>query len=721
MHKGYPYSLLSLILCLLSIHISNVYASMPMDNATMAVSMEPDRLSDDAIVAASEGDEFGEDGFVRRQWHKDPLILGEGTFRRVHVKQAAVKRIMDHNGNREKTPQEVMEGKQRVIRDMLAEVKDRILSEEGTVFTEKDFNVQVIVPYHARKSAWFDGKDSKTKRIYVDWSSFKNRDFLYIVIKHELTDIKIKENFPDTDSALRELFTHLNVNIQEFRKLCTYTPDRAKQLLDDYADIAHHEKGLYPRYVRILNGDFNTPMEDVVIMLASNVENAYFKSMQVKMKRVLSPNNPDSVDVRIREYIRNGRHEKFLRDTEYVFLTTYMQRMQKLFSEIPHLNQKELLHSFAEEFGENVPKGLRIFEPYKDRIQCRHIATTKRRKPNTDEYVYLKTYFLRIPIVQQCGQLSYVYMCIGENDDIESVLGDRGHFMGLTLKQWMDQTKNVFFDPHEGIEKDRRVLRDQLKHMSVNQMIDAITGKKHIEETLHAYFRREGMNEKARTAIISQISNKVFSSQRPGKTRNAVAKTCERYGMSKPEIDAIVGEMFKAKYYREACRRDVRALLNVMMQEESKKKNTSVHDLSFGQTWLSIENKIFTGSRQGVAMINRNQRLRSLYNTIKKDYIEYYVDYIRYPKLLHGSVNPRLSAVKDLAIWPVSDTNAVSSAIVGWMLPGSKHDAPLRYNALEKVSLGSILKSLQTQTVKIDSMPSDDSRNVARIPVLRAA
>ncbi len=399
-----------------------------------------------ATMAASSRPEsdMGEDGFVFGNWLEKPIELAQGKYAKVEA--------LD-----QKTAESIFEGsldeKIVEINEKLEAIKRRLLAEG--FFSEEDFKaVEVIIQSGAWKSAFFKSLRQDQNSIYINLLSFKNLDFLYIVIKHELTDLKLKRLFPDIDPALREAFTLINVNIAGFMNLRNQHPIRARRLLDDYRDVAHSNIGLFIRYQRILNNkSLNDPFalfEDICRMVAE--EKVYFPNMRQRMQALVYKDgkvNPIALSItrlRVRDYLKALLESKYLiGDEELEELSDYQ--------------------------GQKIPAALTYFKPYAKNVRFRIDQTTN-------------TVFIKVRFVDKDGKTKYAHFYFGLKDKVDATLGKGGHLFGLTFEQWKSGNPHIFDYQHTGVRKMRGQQWTNLIRLPLTKMIKKITPDAARQQTL---------------------------------------------------------------------------------------------------------------------------------------------------------------------------------------------------------------------------------------------
>ncbi|MBL7130250.1 MAG: M48 family metalloprotease, partial [Candidatus Omnitrophica bacterium] len=461
----------------------------------------------------------GGDGFVFIKWRKEPLVLAKGIFAKVKVLNDYA---MEGNIVKKLSDTEIAE-----VNSKLNKVKRKILEEQ--FFREDDFDVEVIVDYLAYKSATFEKTSQKRKdKIHIDLRSFKNPNFLYIVIKHELTDLKLKSIFPKIDPALRELFTLLTVNITEFMNLRDKSLRGAKKLLRDYDGVANERVGLFSRYRKInARSLLNEPLyfvEDICRMVAG--EAAYFPNMQNRMKKLAFKNNK-------------------LRSLLMPFIRIIINNLRKSFTESKYIiGEEELRPLTALENEREIPRALIPFMPYARNIYY---------KTDDDNNIFLKVKFRA-----KDGKIKYAHLCFGQKDDLDSVLGSRGRLFDLTYKDWQKNNPAIFHYEYDGIEKERGYCKSRLIRLKLTKMIKQIKNYnlsrkgEDIEERFRNLFSQffEELN-----IDISQLSKRTWLSiqKQIGKNKGPNAYYVIRDAFIENYLDRLYPKLFLGEIDVTAC------------------------------------------------------------------------------------------------------------------------------------------------------------------------
>ncbi|MFA6358365.1 MAG: HEAT repeat domain-containing protein [Candidatus Omnitrophota bacterium] len=361
----------------------------------------------------------GNDGFVFKQWEKKPQCLANGMFGSL-ANQAGLN---------------LASGYAEEINSKLNQVKKKLLTED--FFREEDFNVLLTVVFPAYKSATFHIVKDKKHEIILDWRCFGNDDFLYLVIKHELTDIKLNTIIPDIDPALRELFTLITVNIDGVMKLRDEHPLKAKELLQFCHKVANTQIGLFPQYEKVLN---NSGLDNPFIFIREicrllTQETTYFPNMRHRAQALLE-----------------GEHFRFE-------ILEYRLRAinKKLFESYRIIGDEklELLSSFSGE----VPAALKAFMPYAENVQYK---------------IEGDNIFLKVKFIDDSKRIKFAYLYLGLNDNLDLTLGKSGKMFSLTYENWQKSNPGLFQYQYEDMEKEKRIAWSNLKRLPLTQMIEKI-------------------------------------------------------------------------------------------------------------------------------------------------------------------------------------------------------------------------------------------------------
>ncbi|MBU1995924.1 MAG: HAMP domain-containing histidine kinase, partial [Candidatus Omnitrophica bacterium] len=398
-----------------------------------------ERNTAELVAQYREKDDMqGSDGFVFKQWQKEQKVLVEGPY----GKTAAVGRPSG-----EKTAE---------INAKLNSVRRKIL-EQGFFREDEIDNLEVRVLQNAYKSATFrisGPAQARKTTLDIDHRTFNNEDFLFIVIKHELTDLRLKAIIPDLNPALMELFTIITVNIAEFMVLRDQHADRAKALVDEYAQLASLNHGLYKRYVAILNDpsikDQLVLISDIYQMISS--ESVYFPNVRDHMKEF------------------NAGDSEFA----MTMLRIHIRTVERAFNDSKETTGPEELKPLASLQGtRSIPRALEPFMPYAQSIEYKIVDGL---------------YFLKIKFEDKDKKEKYAHVLLDPKDNIESILGKGGHLFGLTYEQWrmqVDQqyssgrfedenSDGVFSFPHEGIVRERKAFYNMIIREPLTRLINRI-------------------------------------------------------------------------------------------------------------------------------------------------------------------------------------------------------------------------------------------------------
>jgi len=406
---------------------------------------------------------FGEDGFVFTDWKQQRLDLASGSYANVQVADEQALSSSFKNIPQQKVL--------KAINSRLAQVKDRIIQEGNGVFTEADFDVDVVVQEGAWKSATFEmptqaGKAQGKKPIlYVNKHSFRNLDFLYIVVKHELVDIKVADFMPNISPAQRELFTLITVNIEEFMKLRDTSFERAEKLLDDFRDVAHMSRGLFFRYEKLLNNKtfidafsnaaFHhvreaskttlTLFEDIAYMVADEKNKSSYPQMRKAMQRLI---------------LKDGMFDPY---------AMRLARIQVRIIKRYVLESKNLIGSQEMEYlagkkKKDVPAVLHRFFPYAENVQF-----------SQDEEN--NNVFVKVQFIDEAGITQYVHIYLGEKDRIDSTLGAHGRIFGLALRNWRKARPDLFNFRSERGSEDWVRYRDRIWQYKLTSFVGEVSAK----------------------------------------------------------------------------------------------------------------------------------------------------------------------------------------------------------------------------------------------------
>ncbi|MCX5703950.1 MAG: peptidoglycan DD-metalloendopeptidase family protein [Candidatus Omnitrophica bacterium] len=345
------------------------------------------------------------DGFVFRQWSWQPVCMAEGKYAELKARKDAP--IPSGSLSEEE------------LNSRLNAAREKILDEN--FFREQDFaKLEVSVELPMYRSAILESIDNARRyKLRIDYRTFQNPELLYATIKHELTDIAILSFFPDIPPAIRELFSLLWADIAAFIRLRDNFPRKAAQLINSYQEAAAKDRGLYPRYCRILsNPAISDPfapevVRDIAAMIASDIEKVYFKNVRNDMKRFA--------------FDAAGRQ------APQFTLLLELSRCRRLVAQARQVYGEENLRPLLD-FGsrpKDIPAALSAFMPFADRIHYK---------------IEGGNVFLRIALPEVAGKKNYAYIYLGLRDNLAATLASHGHLFGLTYEHWR-KLLNSRYDP----------------------------------------------------------------------------------------------------------------------------------------------------------------------------------------------------------------------------------------------------------------------------------
>ncbi|MFA7706632.1 MAG: hypothetical protein WCX91_05995, partial [Candidatus Omnitrophota bacterium] len=313
----------------------------------------------------------GSDGFIFKRWDKDPQCLAKGPFGRLEE-------MRDYPRPSFFAEADLPADYTCKINSSLMSVKKKIIAEG--IFKEGDFDIMVSVMYPAYKSATFRRAKCDKYEIFLDRRCFANSDFLYLAVKHELTDIKIQKLVSDIDPALRELFTLVYVNVDGAMKLRNEHPIKAGDLLKYLRKVANPRIGLFARYEKIFtNPALNDPSDfirDICRMLVD--ETVYFKNMR-----------------RRAEVLLEGQAFRFN------ILRARLDILNKKLVESGHLTGSGELEPLSAFLG-GMPQALKAFARYAGNVQYMMEGGNV---------------FLKVNFRDEKGEGKFAYLYLGRNDN----------------------------------------------------------------------------------------------------------------------------------------------------------------------------------------------------------------------------------------------------------------------------------------------------------------
>ncbi|MDD5130115.1 MAG: phosphoglycerate kinase [Candidatus Omnitrophica bacterium] len=391
-----------------------------------------------------KGTVSGSDGMVFRQWSKNPQLLAEGVFGKLAPLGYAISSF------------EIEE-----INSKLNLIRRKLLAEG--FFREEDFDIVMELMDYAYKTATFRLGKQKKYHITIDRRCFENQDLLYLVIKHELTDIKLNALIPGIDPAIRELFTLLTVNVDGMMKLRNEHPRKAAELLKYLRKVANLRIGLFPRYETILNNPALNDSADFIkeICRLLTKETVYFSNMRLlaekqHMSEVLLEKLPfrfNLLKLRLREINeRLFESSRIIGDEKLEVLTSYHGK---------------------------VPVAIKAFMPYAGDIQY---------KIDGDNV------FLKVKFRDESGQVRFAHIYLGQNDNIDLTLGKGGKIFSQTYENWQKENPGIFRYKYDDMEKEKRVAWSNFKRLPLTQMIKRINqynldhGSRDIQDQLKDLF-----------------------------------------------------------------------------------------------------------------------------------------------------------------------------------------------------------------------------------------
>ena len=385
---------------------------------------EKGRLSRDETQDLAEG------GFVFDYWEKNPATLASGKYADLISKSDKF------------TSNEAV-----IFNAQLKRVKKRLLKEKK--FNKEDFDVMVEIVYPAYKAATYHRASNTIK---LDRRCFKNDDFLYFKVEHELSDRKL----PDMDvigkrfkesPGLRELFTLITVDIAGFMQLSN-SPlpedrDRAERMLEYCRSVGDPVRGLLECYEKIMeNTSLNDPFaftEDIFRLVESEEHKTYFLNTREAVRRIASKNRDGSINY----------------ETTSTVLRAWLKSIYKQSLELQDIREISRFKPLTD-FNKKTPVSLRPFMPYAKDI---------------DYQLDNDCIFLRAKIYDKQGRIRFAYLYIGLNDDWNSVLGKRGKIYSLTYHKWQHTSAGIFEYKHIDTERERGLYWDYLIRLSATQLI----------------------------------------------------------------------------------------------------------------------------------------------------------------------------------------------------------------------------------------------------------
>ncbi|MDE2027811.1 MAG: hypothetical protein KGJ11_04645, partial [Candidatus Omnitrophica bacterium] len=169
----------------------------------------------------------------------------------------------------------------------LAEINAQLTRQRQALLQDAVFREsQLCIVSPARTAAHFETRGRQVPRIALDTRTFINPDLLRIVLSHEFKDLYYQAKYPQIPMIVREMLSHLTVDVREFMALVTKDRRRARKLLEDYRQLAD-VNGMYRIYSLIYNNRYEGPLGlagEVYYMLTR--EPLYFQSQREAMAKL---------------------------------------------------------------------------------------------------------------------------------------------------------------------------------------------------------------------------------------------------------------------------------------------------------------------------------------------------------------------------------------------------------------------------------------------------
>ncbi len=389
-------------------------------------------------------DNLGEDGFLFKPYYGDNVVLARvGLLGGIDVvaDRGALEKLLA-NKNIEISSDVVLPMLEKRINRMLERARAKLLAEG--FFREEDFDVEIVVEYGLHKSAQFSDKKDR-KVITLNWHSFKNADFLYIVLKHELMDIYLNNMDIDIPPPLRELYSLINVNVKEFMKLIEGDGKRASDLLAVYKDIAIRNKGLYKIYEKIYeDSKSGKPLpydyfKDIVSILA---EESYYDNELGKRVYTYWPS------------MQNLAKDMFYDDVGYsevkaAVIKVRLKLLNREIKEYMQIRSGDKWRPLDKYDGKS--KVAKLFSKYKNYVWY----------IKEGGYIYIKA---------KVGEGNYVYLLFSEKDEPEGIIGQRGKFLGETFDGLNRSWNYPIFFADEDTVKERQREKNYLYAMPLSSL-----------------------------------------------------------------------------------------------------------------------------------------------------------------------------------------------------------------------------------------------------------
>jgi methylase of polypeptide subunit release factors len=606
------------------------------------------------------GDIGGEDGFVFKAIWDKPLELAvvsksdKGDFtvigNRSHVERVLLSPLSRDKFSPVSTHGHdsavVLDAMSKQIEGMLQVARTRIL--EDPLFREDDFDLDIRVQFGAHKSAQFyDAKGNQKARIDLNWYSFKNIDFLYLVLKHELMDIKLNDLYGEKiNRASRELYTLLNINIKEFFKLAQSDLARAGFLMRTYETLAHQDIGLFKVYdaiyMRVKEAQEEKDESLRKRMLDIDIYDEYLATLIVMVRdEIVTHDVYDEVkkeykEKRIRVYFRemqNLMHETLGSDIPRIlpYHSRIFRAWHNAFEEILNMarssREKAGTYTLLSEWKGRLPRVFQAFKAYHNQVAY-YVDGEK---------IYIRVHY------KENSYNSVAHMVFDLRDNPDLVLSERGRLFGLVWKDLIQSNPEIYQYAHDD-EALRSGEWNRLIRMPLTKMLDTIYLPKGLSDAKEEErIKKEWIQE--------QKKNLTTMLNHPKVKDHFVSGSADTINLSRLTWLQI----------REALKK---------VPDEKKFYWTKKSGVTqkFNQEW-------FYPFAWTQSSLNR--------------YLDHY-----YPKKFLGTLDLRTDTIAALAMWPVNRDAYLTQYLTAWMLPGSKQSSPSLYDNLKKVSLNDVVTAL---------------------------